>query len=376
MSAPNLQRLLADRVKAIEASGIRKIFDLAATVKDAVNLSIGQPDFDVPAPIAQAAIEAIRDGHNRYTPSIGLPELRRAVLGRAFELHGVRQEDCLITSGTSGGLTLVYLALLNPGDEVLIPDPYFVSYKHLATMCGAKAVCYDTYPHFRVTAAEVEKRITPRTKAIVAMSPGNPTGACIAERDKQELAELARARGLVVISDEIYELFSYAGKIEKSLGAYYPEGTLVVGGLSKTVAVTGWRLGWTTGPKALIEELTKLQQFTFVCGNSAAQRAALGAFKLDLSPYVSAYRKKRDFLLNALRQAKYECEEPGGAFYLFPRVPAKYPNGQAFIEAAIAKRMLLVPGHVFSTRDTHFRISYAASDATLQQAVEIFKALN
>ena len=207
------------------------------------------------------------------------------------------------------------------------------------------------------------------------MSPGNPTGACIAERDKQDLADLARARGLVVISDEIYELFSYSGKPERSLGACYPEGTLVVGGLSKTVAITGWRLGWVTGPKFLIEELTKLQQFTFVCANSAAQRAALGAFKLDLSPYVSAYKKKRDFLLGALRAAKYECEEPGGAFYLFPRVPAKYANGQAFIEAAIAKKLLLVPGHVFSTRDTHFRISYAASDATLQQAAEIFKQL-
>ena len=381
MDLPNLPGLLAARVTAIEASGIRKIFDLAATVKDAVNLSIGQPDFDVPAPIANAAIEAIRDGFNRYPPSIGIPELRRLILGRAFEVHGVRQEDCLVTSGSSGGLTLAYLALLNPGDEILIPDPYFVSYKHLATMCGASAVLYDTYPHFRVTAAEVEKRITPRTKAIVAMSPGNPTGACIAERDKQDLAGLARARGLILISDEIYELFSYAGPIgpdggERSFGALYPEGTLVVGGLSKTVAITGWRLGWVTGPKFLIEELTKLQQFTFVSANSTAQRAALGAFKLDLSPYVNAYKKKRDFLLKALREAGYECEEPGGAFYLFPRVPKKYANGQAFVEAATAKRLLLVPGHVFSARDTHFRISYAASDATLQQAAEIFKALN
>jgi len=372
----NLKNLLADRVTAIEASGIRKIFDLAASVKDAVNLSIGQPDFDVPDPIKEAAIDAIRAGFNRYTPSAGIPELRALVLDHAQQIHSVRPEDCIVTSGTSGGLTLAFLALLNPGDEVLIPDPYFVSYKHLATMCGARAVLYNTYPHFRVTAAEIERRITPRCKAIVAMSPGNPTGACLNDGEKQDLADLARARGLILISDEIYELFSYSGKTERSLGVYYPEGTLAVGGLSKTLAMTGWRLGWVTGPKFLTEEMLKLQQFTFVSANSSAQRAALGAFKLDLSPYVADYKKKRDRMLSGLRAAGYICEEPGGAFYLFPRVPERYKCGQEFVEAAVAHRLLLVPGHVFSASDKHFRISYAASDRTLEEALKIFQDMN
>lgn len=371
----NYTTLLADRVKGIEASGIRKIFDLAATIKDAINLSIGQPDFDVPDPIKDAAIDAIRSGFNRYPPSAGLPELRQLVLDHYQELHGIRPDDCIIASGTSGGLTLALMALVNPGDEVLVPDPFFVSYRHLTTMCGGTPVFYDTYPHFRFDVAKLEKMITPRTKAILAMSPGNPTGACIPDKDKRDLADLARAKNIAIISDEIYELFSYGGKADTSLGKYYPEGTLAVGGLSKTLAMTGWRVGWVTGPKAIIEEVIKLQQFTFVCAPSTAQKAALGAFKIDLSDKVAAYKKKRDFLVSGLRKAGYECEEPGGAFYLFPKVPARYANGQAFVEAAIAKRMLLVPGHVFSNRDTHFRISYAASDATLAEGLKVFEQL-
>lgn len=371
----NYGKLLADRVTGIEASGIRKIFDLAATIKDAINLSIGQPDFDVPDPIKDLNIAAIREGFNRYPPSAGLPELRQLVLDHYQELHGVRPEDALIASGTSGGLTLALLALVNPGDEVLVPDPYFVSYKHLTTLCGGTPVFYDTYPNFRIDVAKLEKLVTPKTKAILAMSPGNPTGACIPDADKRALADLARAKGIAIISDEIYELFTYSGTADKSLGAYYPEGTLAVGGLSKTLAMTGWRIGWVTGPRILINELIKLQQFTFVCAPSSAQKAALGAFKIDLSSKVAEYKKKRDAMVSGLRTVGYECEEPGGAFYLFPRVPKKYATGQSFVETAIQHRMLLVPGNVFSNRDTHFRISYAASDKTLAEGLDVFKKM-
>jgi len=369
------KNLLAQRVTAIEASGIRRIFDLAATIKGVIDFSIGQPDFDVPEPLKEAAIGAIRAGFNRYPPSVGYPELRKLALDHYQQLHGMRPEESLITSGTSGALTLALLALVNPGDEVLVPDPFFVSYRHLTTMCGGKAVFYDTYPHFRASVAQIEKLISPRTKAILVMSPGNPTGAVWPDQDKRDLADLARAKGLAVISDEVYELFVYTGKPERSLGTYYPEGTLCVGGLSKTSAMTGWRLGWVLGPKELVVELTKLQQFTFVCAPSTAQKAALKAFDVDLSANVAAYRKKRDFLVQGLRKAGYECEEPGGAFYLFPRVPAKHKNSQSFVEEAIARRMLLVPGHVFSTRDTHVRICYAASDEMLAEGLKVFEAL-
>ena len=367
--------MLAQRVMRIEASGIRKIFDLAATIKDAIDLSIGQPHFDVPETLKEAAIGAIRAGYNRYPPSAGLPELRRLTLDHYEQLHGVRPEDSIIASGGSGGLTLALLALVNPGDEVLVPDPYFVSYKHLTTMCGGTPVFYDTYPRFQASVAQIEKLVTPRTKVIILMSPGNPTGAVWSDKDKRDLADLARARKFMVISDEIYELFVYDESARRSIGVYYPEGTLVTGGLSKTSAMTGWRLGWVLGPKDIIVEITKLQQFTFVCAPSVTQRAALGAFNVDMSPRVTEYRKKRDFLVAGLRRAGYDCEEPGGAFYLFPRVPARYGNSQAFIEEAISRRLLLVPGHVFSSRDTHFRISYAAPDERLAEALKVFEAL-
>jgi len=365
---------LAQRVTMIEASGIRKIFDLAATIKDAIDLSIGQPDFDVPEPVKRAAVEAINAGFNRYPPSVGWPDLRQAVLDRYHKLHGVRPEDCIITCGTSGGLTLSLLALVNPGDEVLVPDPFFVSYKHLTTMCGGKAVFYNTYPRFSPNVAEIEKLISPRTKVILLMSPGNPTGGVWTDKQKRDLADVARAKNVIVLSDEVYELFVY-GEPQRSMVAHYPEGTLSAGGFSKTLSIPGWRLGWITGPKELIQQMTKLQQFTFVAAPNPVQRAVLKGFDVDLSGHVAAYRKKRDFLVQGLRRAGYECEVPGGAFYLFPYVPAKYKNGQEFVEAAIARRMLLVPGHVFSSRDTHFRISYAAPDKMLAEALEVFKTL-
>ncbi|MCK6474364.1 MAG: aminotransferase class I/II-fold pyridoxal phosphate-dependent enzyme [Planctomycetes bacterium] len=369
------KRLIAKRAAGIEASGIRKIFDLAATLKDPVNLSIGQPDFDVPEPVKDAACEAIRSGFNRYTPSAGIPELKDAILSRFAERHGVHPEACVVTAGVSGALTLALLALVEPGDEVLMPDPFFVSYKHLTTMCGGTPVFYDTYPDFRLDVARVEAKLTPKTKAILAMSPGNPTGMCIDVKAAKALGELARKRGVAVISDEIYELFVYGAKAQ-SLLSHYPEGTLSLGGLSKTASMTGWRVGWALGPSAWIEQLAKLQQFTFVCAPSFAQKAALAAFGADLSAAVPEYKVKRDTMVAGLRKAGYEVAEPDGAFYLFVKVPAKYKSGQVFVEEAARRELLMVPGNVFSARDTHFRISYAAPDEKLARGLEILRALS
>ncbi|MCW8130121.1 MAG: aminotransferase class I/II-fold pyridoxal phosphate-dependent enzyme [Planctomycetota bacterium] len=369
-----MKDLIARRAAQIEASGIRRIFDLAATLKDPINLSIGQPDFDVPDPVKDAAVAAIKGGFNRYTPSGGIPELRARVLAKYEADHGVKMEDCFVASGVSGALTLALLALVNPGDEVLVPDPYFVSYTHLTTMCGGVPVYYDTYPDFRVDAAKVEALVTPKTKLILAMSPGNPTGACMDEDSKKALADLARRKGLALVSDEIYELFTY-GPRGRSLASYYPEGSVVLGGLSKTAAMTGWRVGWALGARHLIDAMLKLQQFTFVCAPSFAQKAALAAFDADLSAAVPAYEAKRDRMLEGLRAAGYEAVTPGGAFYLFVKTPAKYAHGTAFVEEAVRRELLLVPGGVFSRRDTHFRISYAAPDERLARALEIFKAL-
>lgn len=376
-----LEELTAARVRGIKASGIRKIFDQAATLADPLNLSIGRPDFDVSDAVKEAACAAIREGFNQYTPSGGIPELKNAIRADYFARHQVKFDEVLVTSGVSGALTLALSALVDPGDEVLVPDPYFVSYRHLTVMCGGVPIFYDTYPNFRVRPEEVERLITPRTKVLLLVSPANPTGACLDERTKGALAEIAARRGLVVVADEIYDRFIYDGGPNgaarvRPFATYYPEGTLTVSGLSKTAAMTGWRLGWACGPRALIEAMTKLQQFTFVCAPSIVQWAALRALKEEVAPKVAEYRGKRDLMVAGLREAGYEVEPPPGAFYLFVRAPDGYENSTAFIEAALKKNLLLVPGNVFSERDTHFRISYAASDATLRRALKVFAELN
>jgi aspartate aminotransferase/aminotransferase len=371
----DIHGLLADRTRNIEASGIRKVFDLAASLKNPIDLSIGQPDFDVPDEVKRVAHQAIDAGFNRYTPSAGWPEARQLILDRFERKHGVRPESAVLTAGASGALTLVLLSLLNPGDEVLTPDPFFVSYKHLATLCGGVPVFYDTYPSWRIRIEELERLVTPRTKVILAMSPANPTGACLSDGSKSELAAFARKRGLVLISDEIYEPFVYQGASTRSLASWYPEGTLVVGGLSKTAAMTGWRLGWALGPGWLVEQMVKLQQFTFVCATSFAQKTIAAALDLDFAPTLAAYQRKRDRLVAGLRSAGYRVEEPAGAFYAFVEVPGRFPNGQAFVEEALRQNLLCVPGHVFSRRDTHVRLSFAAPDTQLDAALGVLATM-
>jgi len=348
---------------------------MAASLKDPIDLSIGQPDFDVPDEVKAAACDAIASGFNRYTPSAGWPDVRKHVLERFEARQGLRPAASMLTAGASGALTLVLMALLDPGDEVLIPDPFFVSYKHLATMCGGVPVFYDTYPTWQIDPAALEKLITARTKALVVMSPANPTGACLSDETKQQVADLAKRHGLVLISDEVYEPFVYAGASTRSSACWYPEGTLVVSGLSKTAAMTGWRLGWALGPEWLIEQMTKLQQFTFVCAASFAQKTVVAALDRDFAPTLTAYQAKRDRMVSGLRAAGYQVEEPAGAFYAFMRVPDRYANGQSFVEEALRRRLLCVPGHVFSCRDTHVRLSFAASDEQLASGLEVLKLM-
>jgi aspartate aminotransferase/aminotransferase len=369
------KRLLAERTGRIEASGIRRVFDMAASLRDPIDLSIGQPDFDVPDEVKAAAREAIESGFNRYTPSAGWPDVRRLVLDRFEARQGMRPEAGMLTAGASGALTLVLMALLDPGDEVLVPDPFFVSYKHLAAMCGGMPVFYDTYPSWQIDVAGLEKLVTPRTKTILVMSPANPTGACLSDEAKQQVCDFARRHGLVLVSDEVYEPFVYAGASGRSPASWYPEGTLVVSGLSKTAAMTGWRLGWALGPEWLVEQMTKLQQFTFVCAASFAQKTVEVALDRDFAPTLAAYQSKRDRMVDGLRAAGYRVTRPDGAFYVFVEVPKQYETGQAFVEAALQRNLLAVPGHVFSQRDTHVRLSFAASDDRLEAGLGVLKTL-
>ena len=355
----------------LDSSGIRKVFDLAQKMQNPVNLSIGQPDFDVPEEIKTEAIKAIQNGINKYTVTQGIPELRDGLIKRLQKERGVNAEGIMITSGVSGALTLAFMVLVNPDDEVLIPDPAFVSYKHLANFCGGKPVFVDTYPDFQLTAARIQPHITKKTRILIINSPANPTGVLCATRELKEIAELARKHNLLIISDEIYHDYDYNHAFD-SIGRYY-EKTLILDGFSKSFAVTGWRMGYAAGPASIISEMIKLQQYTFVCAPSPAQYAVARSLDIDLDNYISSYKKKRDLMYDGLKDT-YHLIKPGGAFYFFPQVP--WGTDEKFVSAAIQKNLLIIPGSVFSERQTHFRISYAASEETLKRGIDILNSLS
>jgi aspartate/methionine/tyrosine aminotransferase len=362
---------LADRTKLFDSSGIRKVFDLGAKLKDPINLSIGQPDFDVPESVRQAAVEAINSRKNGYALTQGVPALREKLAAQVKQQYNHDDRELFITSGTSGGLVLALLALVNPGDEVIVFDPYFALYDSLAMLVGAKMVHIDTYPDFRIDLNRVEAAITPRTKLIIFNSPANPTGAMADETVVRGLAELADRHDIVLISDEIYRAFSY--EREPVSPAKFNPRTLVVDGFSKTYGMTGWRIGFAHGPAEIIREMLKLQQYTFVCAPHPLQCAAATAMDVDMSAHIADYRRKRDMLVDGIADC-YEVARPGGAFYAFPKTP--WGTGQEFVAEAIERHgLLIIPGNVFSRRDTHFRVSYAADDRVIQRGIEALRKL-
>lgn len=361
---------IADRTRHMEVSGIRKVFELAKSLKDPVNLSIGQPDFDVPEPVKAAAKAAIDRGENAYTVTQGIPQLRSKIHEAVRRQYPPSDRELMITSGTSGGLVLALLCTINPGDEVIIFDPYFVMYPQLVTVAGGVSVFIDTYPDFRIDVDRVRDAITPRTKMIIVNSPANPTGMLHSRQTLHDLGKLAREKGVLLLSDEIYRFFSYDQPF--SSPAEVNDEVLVLDGFSKSHGMTGWRLGYAHGPRRLIEEMTKLQQFTFVCAPSMVQHAGIVAWDTDMSGYVAQYRRKRDRIYEGLRE-RYDVVKPEGAFYLFPRAP--WGTSTEFVAEAIRNNLLIIPGTSFSRQNTHFRISYAASDRTIERGLEILNRL-
>jgi len=369
-----MKNILADRTSKIDASGIRKVFALAESLKEPVNLSIGQPDFDVPEKLKDEAIKAIKAGRNKYSQTAGDGLLKEKIAEQVKNEFGWAAPAVLVTSGVSGGLLLAFLALVNPGDEVIIPDPYFVIYKHVINMLGGKCVFVDSYPDFRLPVDGIGRAVTSKTKMIIVNSPCNPTGAVYSQERLKALAELAAKRDILVISDEIYEKFCYDGLCSSI--ANHDDKTLLLRGFSKAYAMTGWRLGYVAAHESLgdvVEEMTKIQQYTFVCAPTPFQKAAIAALDYDVSDMVEAYRKKRDLIYEGLKD-KFEIVKPGGAFYAFVKAPAGGTATQ-FVQKAIANNVLVIPGSVFSEKDTHFRISYATSNDKLQQGIEILRQL-
>ena len=265
---------------------------------------------------------------------------------------------------------LSFLALLNPGDRVVIPDPYFVIYKHLCRVVGAEPVYLDTYPDFEITGERLERAMGKGAAMVIINSPCNPTGAVPRGARLREIAAIAARAGAYILSDEVYDFFCYDGPHE-SVGASSRD-ALVVGGYSKAFGMPGWRLGYAAGPREILAEMTKLQQYSFICAPAPLQHAVLDAYRIDMRPVLDAYRRKRDLLCDGLAE-KFRFVRPEGAFYLFPEAPGG--SGAEFVRRAVEEKLILVPGSVFSERDTHFRISFAAPDDTLRQGVEILNRL-
>ncbi len=378
-------RFIADRTHSVDASGIRKVFDLAASLKDPIDLSIGQPDFDVPDQIKRAAIDAIEQGFNKYTQTQGIAPLHEQVRSQLGSRYPLLSDDAglLITSGVSGALLLLMMTCVQPGDEVLIPDPYFVMYKHLVKFAGGTPVFVDTYPDFQLHPERIEPLINERTKMLLFNSPSNPTGVVATDEACKQIAELCDKHGLLLVSDEIYDEFCYekidhpqhkGEKVAPSPLDHSPN-VLLLKGYSKSYAMTGWRLGYAVGPAEVIAALTKIQQYSFVCAPSMTQAAGVIAAGVDMSRMVEQYRKKRDRVVERL-SGLYELTTPGGAFYAFPKVPERLGlTATDFVKRAIDKSLLVIPGSVFSERDTHLRISYACDDATLDRGLDVLVEL-
>ncbi len=370
--AATTKSFIADRVRTIGSSGIRRVFDLGATLKDPINLSIGEPDFAVPDVIKQAMIDAIGSDHNGYTVTRGVPELRAKIAGSLREEFDW-EPDLFVASGVSGALLLAMLACVNPGDEVIFGDPYFVSYPYLVKLAGGVPVPVDLYDDFRLNPDRIVEAITPRTKAILLCSPGNPTGTVYQQEDVEAVASIARERDLLLISDEIYHLLSYDGPSPTPV-PFAKDRTLLLRGFGKSYAMTGLRLAYAAGPEEVICEMAKLQQYTFVCAPHPVQYGGIAALDTDMSTQRDIYRAKRDLVCNELGDV-FEFEQPSGGFYVFPKVPAKFANATAFVDEAISRNLLIIPGEVFSGRDTHFRVSYAASDEKIRAGCAILRAL-
>jgi aspartate/methionine/tyrosine aminotransferase len=362
---------VAKRAAAFDSSGIRRAFDLAARLEDPINLSIGQPDFAMPEPAREAAKAAIDAGKNGYSPTQGIPPLHDALLARARAETGQPSRRLLVTSGTSGGLVLALMALVDPGDEVIVFEPAFVMYRPLVEFLGGRVVAVDTAPTFTIDVDHVAATITPRTRVILFNTPANPTGVVASAQTVAGLAALAEQHGLTIISDELYRTLCYDAPFASP--ALHSDRVVVLDGFSKSHAMTGWRVGWMHGPPEVIDACAMIQQYTFVCAPQPGQWGALAALECVMDLPLAECRRKRDKLVAGLADV-YDFQVPGGAFYLFPRAPGG--SGKAFAERAVAEeKLIVVPGNVFGAADTHFRIAYTTDDRTLDRGIEALRRL-
>lgn len=358
---------IAQRLNHFDSSDFRDAVNKQQLLKNAIDLSIGLPEELTPAHIKQAGIDAILNDRTEYTPSNGLPPLRTALAEKLLGENGIPCSENTITvvPGLTTGLLLVYLAILDPGDEIVVFDPYYPPYPHLASMVGAQVTCVSTLPTFQPDIAMLEASITHKTKAIVVNSPNNPTGAVYSKETLHKIAEIAKKHNTLIISDEIYEHFVY-GEKHFSIGSIYPN-TITMNGFSKEYAMTGWRVGYINGPQEIIDAINELQQYVVMSSSSIAQHAALAALK-HRPAVTEKYHRKRDFVIESLNDMGFDVHGAQGAFYAFVKAPHDLTDIE-FVNRATQEGLILVPGRAFSQLHGFVRISYGADTKTLERGI-------
>jgi aminotransferase len=371
---------LNDVIAACPPSGIRRFFDIAAEMDDVISLGVGEPDFVTPWRIREAGIYALEHGYTTYTSNAGLPELRKLIcaeLATRYDADYAWDTECLITTGVSEGLDLALRVLLNPGDEVIVPEPCYVAYEPCVAFGGGVPVRVATRAEdgFAIDAAAVEAAITPRTKAVLIGSPANPTGAVQPVAALRALVRLAEKHDLYLISDEIYDRLTYDG-VHTCLGAVpgARERTVVLGGFSKAQAMTGWRVGWICAPAPVAELCVRVHQYTMLCAPHVSQIAAVEALSAadgDVREMVADYDRRRRVFVKGLREIGLDCPEPGGAFYAFPSIRGSGLDSETFAERLLkAESVAVVPGNVFGpSGEGHIRCSYATALPQLEEAL-------
>jgi aminotransferase len=372
---------LAPLVRDIPPSGIRKFFDMVSASKDIISLGVGEPDFSTPWHVREAAVYSLERGKTKYTPNSGIPELREAIaeyLYTSFHVAYEPKDEVLVTVGGSEAIDLALRALITPGDEILIPEPCYISYNPIVTIGGGKPVGIETFArhNFKLQASDLKAALTPRSKVLILCYPSNPTGGIMTYEDLLPIAKVVQEHDLIVISDEIYAELTYGGK-HVSIASLpgMRDRTILVSGFSKAFAMTGWRMGYACGHREIISAMTKIHQYTVMCAPTMGQVAALEALKNGLEEkdrMVESYNQRRRLIVKGFRDIGLECHEPEGAFYAFPSVKSTGLTSDEFAQRLLLEaKVAAVPGHVFGRGgEGYLRCSYASSVSQLNEALE------
>lgn len=375
---------LSDKVVTLKPSGIRKFFDIVSEMKDAISLGVGEPDFETPWHIRDEGIYALEKGRTFYTSNSGLKELRQEIANYQKRTQNIDYDpmsEIIVTVGGSEAIDIGLRALINPGDEVIIPQPSYVSYEPCAILADATPVIINLKAEneFRLTAQELREAITDKTKILILPYPNNPTGAIMEQKDLEEIAEVIKEKNLLVMSDEIYSALTYKGN-HVSIASLpgMKERTILINGFSKAYAMTGWRLGYACAPAEIIEQMTKIHQYAIMCAPTTSQYAAVEALRKgdkDVEEMRKAYNQRRRFLINAFKEMNLECFEPYGAFYVFPCIKEFCMTSEEFATRFLEEqKVAAVPGNAFGESGEGFlRISYAYSLDNLKEAISRLK---